>query len=203
MLSSICSSFICLVNRLPIWNYLPGFHYFTYTSMGNFWRGAVLLDLQSMEFMLIPGYELYALCCTWSCHLWIFRSQIFSCLFRSLLVCSSQLPSKASMIEEIKSLNFVCFALLEWNNWHLIFELSKSLFITKRSIRMSRIMLFFMHRQTCSVVHLTCCTVLHWLRPCPSSENKKGIIKHLQFFSSLVFASTSRFLVYPFLAQPV
>jgi hypothetical protein len=111
--------------------------------MGNFWRGAVLLDLQSMEFMLIPGYELYALCYTWSCHLWIFHSQIFSCLFRSLLICSSQLPSKAIMIEEIKSLNFVCFALLDWNNWHLIFELSKSLFITKRSIRMSRIMLVF------------------------------------------------------------
>jgi hypothetical protein len=33
--------------------------------------------------------------------------------------------------------------LLDWNNWHLIFELSKSLFITKRSIRMSRIMLVF------------------------------------------------------------
>ena len=116
VLSSIRLSFICLLNRLPIWNYLLGFHYFTYTSMGDFWRGAVLLDLRSMEFMLIPGYELSALCCTWSCHLWIFHSRIFNCLFRSFLVCRFQLPSKASMTEEIKSLNFVCFALHDWNN---------------------------------------------------------------------------------------
>lgn len=55
-----------LVSRLIIWNYQMGFHYFIYVKMENLERGAVLLDLQRLVFMLILGYELSALCCTWS-----------------------------------------------------------------------------------------------------------------------------------------